>query len=270
MRENKNKDTPIHVFLRGDSGVGKSRLLEKYTERNKGYEEKDDQGTEIDIKPVLYAELPNPFTIAEFYQTIIKALGAPQFAGAKVGELKRQAFTLIEKQRVELLILDEMDYILTSRYVTKKEAMEAIKHVSNIGKISVVLAGTPESEQLTKINFQYFRRFPVTKLYRFAEFDQHFCDLLQTIEDQLELPKTLGLGDPMTEIPQLLHEMSQGILGALTPILQRTFRKLIANYDYEEVSNPILFLSMLELAQREIIGDNESEFIKMLKTSDAC
>ncbi|OMF22096.1 hypothetical protein BK133_27170 [Paenibacillus sp. FSL H8-0548] len=265
LREDQRNGAPRHMFVIGDSGVGKSQLFKRYKELNPGKTIIDDMGTEIDIRPVLYAILPDPFTLLEFYQTIVKALGAPQFTGARIGDVKRQAFALIEKQGVELLILDEMNHILISRYVTNKEAMEAIKHVSNIGDIAIVLAGNPKSLELRKIDFQYFRRFPKQELYRFKECDQDFCDVLRAVENHLCLQKELGLGDPNTEIPQLLYSLSYGILGILTPILQTTFRNLIADYEIDDVTNPLLFLDKVEMAQREIVGDtSEEEFKKML------
>ncbi|ASJ56835.1 hypothetical protein BP422_26930 [Brevibacillus formosus] len=77
-------------------------------------------------------ELPNPFTVLEFYQTIIKALGAPSIIGVpRIGDVKRRVFTLLKLQKVEMLILDEMSYIKNTKYVNSSDSMEALKHVSN-------------------------------------------------------------------------------------------------------------------------------------------
>lgn len=73
---NGRTESQSNLFIIGQSGVGKTKMIKKYTEMNKGYVKIDD-GVEYDIKPVVYLELPNPFTILELYQSIIRALGAP-------------------------------------------------------------------------------------------------------------------------------------------------------------------------------------------------
>lgn len=170
-------DTPRNLFLSGPSGVGKTKCMKKYAKKFPGYIETDEDGTEYDIVPVAYMELPNPFTIEEFYQSIFGALGAERTAGQpKVGDVKTRAFELIKKQKVEMLILDEMDYVQTSRAVTPKEAMQTFKHVSNQCNISLVFVGGPETEELVEISFQYFRRFPKIPLEHFTECDEEFCN----------------------------------------------------------------------------------------------
>jgi Bacterial TniB protein len=242
-------------------------MVKKYAQTNPPYTHIDEDGTEIDIKPVVYTE-SDPFTILEFYQTIVRALGAPQFAGVRVGDVKRQAFTLLEELRVEMLILDETNYIMGSRFVKKNEAMEAIKHVSNQGNVSVVLVGTPDTRELTKIHFQYIRRFPPVKLHRFDRCDDMFCELLDNIEKHIAPPEPIGLGNRRTGLPQVLHAMSGGLLGALTPILQTTYRKMLQTYDLDDLGDAEKFIGMLEVAQRTILGDYEVEFMKMLEKSE--
>lgn len=130
--------------------------------------EKCSSGTEIDVQPVAFLELPHPFTTLEFYQSIVTALGAPNLLSRPtVGAVKRQVFTLLRKQKVEMLILDEIDYINESRHVTPEEAMETLKHVSNSADVSLVCIGSPDVESLLKVKFQYFR----SQLLRYEDFD---------------------------------------------------------------------------------------------------
>lgn len=259
---------PQHLFIIGESGVGKSRLVKRYAMANPYFTQVEEDGTEIDVKPVVYAELPNPFTILEFYQTIVRALGAPQFAGVRVGDVKRQALSLLSELRVEMLILDEVNYVLGSRYVNKSEAMEAFKHVSNAANVSVVLVGTPETKELTTLSFQYFRRFPRYELHRFKKCDNHFCSLLDRVEKHIAPPDLIGLGNLETGLPQVLHAMSGGLLGALIPILQTTYRKMLRQYDLDDLDDAEKFIELLAVAQTRILGDNEVEFMAMLEQSE--
>lgn len=200
---NNRNESQSNLFIIGQSGVGKTRMIKRYAEMNKGFVKIED-GIEYDIKPVVYLELPDPFTLLELYQSIIKALGAPIIMyRPSIGDAKRHAFTLLEKQKVEMLIFDEMDYILSSRYVKPQEAMEAIKHIGNVASASLVCVGTPQVDELRKLNFQYFRRFPKIELERFNELNDEFCMFLNNIEKQINPIEEIGLGDMETNLPQV-------------------------------------------------------------------
>lgn len=258
---------PQHLFIVGESGVGKSRLVKQYAKSSPSYVRVDTDGTEYDMKPVVYANLPHSFTLVEFYQTIVRALGAPQFAGVRLGDVKRQAFILVEELGVEMLILDETNHILDSRYVKKNVAMEAMKHVCNETNASVVLVGTPDTKQLTRLHFQYFRRFPTVELRRFESCDESFHDLLTLIEEQISPPFYIGLGDPTSGLPEVLYELSQGLLGALIPVLQTAFRNLLQTSELEHL-NAEKFINALGTARKTILGDNQEAFLKMLEKSE--
>ncbi|MNW33026.1 Bacterial TniB protein [compost metagenome] len=213
-----------HISVIGPSGVGKSQMGLRYAENNPGYTELSDDGLEeVDIKPVVYLELPDPFTVKELYQNISYALGFPEIPKRiTIGEAQRQTFHLLKKQKVEVLILDELDYILTSN-VPQKAAMNAIKKIANKANITLVLMGTPEAEPLIKINFQNFRRYPKLFMHRFEKCNEEWCNLLKAIDEQIELPARIGIGDIETGLPELLYGMSKGLLGILTPIIQEYF-----------------------------------------------
>jgi superfamily II DNA/RNA helicase len=198
------------------------------------------------------------------YQSIVKALGAPQLSvGARIGDVKRQAFELIKTQEVEILVLDEMDYILSTKYVKHNQAMDAIKHVGNNANISLVCMGTTDTEELQSLNFQYFRRFPITRLERFIGCNDEFITFLSNIEKQLEPPEPIGLGNKETILPLLLHEMSMGIVGIITPTIQEAYRLLGVsgeiNYDY---SKAVLTIPILRQAYQNIVSDSNMDKFK--------
>ncbi|MOA15208.1 hypothetical protein D3C78_1353560 [compost metagenome] len=99
------------------------------------------------------------------YQKISYALGLPELLKRmSIEEAQRQVIYLLTTHKVEVLILDELDYILTSN-VQQKAAMNAIKMIANKANITLVLMGTPEVEPL---------------------FDEEWCNLFKAIEEQLE------------------------------------------------------------------------------------
>jgi GTPase SAR1 family protein len=264
-------ESPRHRFIIGPSGAGKTQMMRRYAKKdeNKGYVYLDDEGTEYDIRPVLFVNLPDPFTIMELYQSIVHALKAPQISGRPtIGDVKRQVFTLLEKQKVEMIIFDEMDFILTSKFVKNEEAMSAIKHIANHGGVAVICVGTPEIAVLRNFDSQHIRRYPPTEIERFKVCDVEFIKLLDNIEEQIAPPHPLGLADLSTPLPSILHRASYGLVGYLTPIIQETFDLLgVFNPDFDEKTAVLNFKDKLEEAYQNIIGDvSEDEMNKVIKS----
>ncbi|MGG0940326.1 TniB family NTP-binding protein [Brevibacillus centrosporus] len=268
FHRSKKKSAPRHLFIVGQSGVGKSEMLKKYVEHNPGYIHVDEEGTEYDIKPVVFMELPNPFTILEFYQTIIKALGAPPITGVpRIGDVKRRVFTLLKHQKVEMLILDEMSYIKNTKYVKSSDSMEALKHVSNEAGISIVCVGTPDTEELQKSSFQYYRRFSLRKLLRFETCNEEFCNFLTAIEGQVDLPAPIGLGNMETGYPQLLHLWTKGIVERVHTLLIEAFKiQGVLDEGFNDLSKANLTIDILVKAKQITFGSDmdDAEFEKML------
>jgi GTPase SAR1 family protein len=286
-------NSPRHRFIIGLSGVGKTQMMKRYAEQSGSYVHVNEEGDEIDIRPVVYVNLPDPFTIMELYRSIIHALHAPQLSSrASIGDVKQQVFTLLEAQKVEMLILDEMDHILTSRFVSEKEAMGAIKHIANHGLVSVICVGTPEIEKLRKMDSQHFRRYPPTKLERFNDCDDNFYELLASIEEQLQPKDPIGfiliretrllansehaeskikdedeeLLKSAKKIANILHKSTYGLVGYITPILQEAYSLLgVFESEFDDNIADLKLSKVLKEAYRNIIGDvSEEEFNKMI------
>lgn len=265
------KNSPRNAFIIGGSGTGKTLLTKGYAEMHPGHTYVDSEENEYDIRPVVYMELPNPFTLQEFYQTIIDSLGAPRLPGKQTtGDLKKQAFKLIMDQGVEMLIMDEMNHILTSRHVKQEEAMDAIKYLGNITKISLVCVGTPEAGKLRKLSNQYFRRYVPVFINRFESCDKEFCDFLNEIEQQIAPPSPLFLGDISQGFPQLLFKLSRGLVGILTPIIQEAYSLLgLFDEDISNLMNVNLTVDLIIQAYDNIIGDlDQKELDEILLTQD--
>lgn len=63
----------------------------------------------------------------------------------------------------------------------------------------------------------------------------------------------MGLGDTETFLPQLLYQMSQGVLGSLIPLLLRAYRIMLTDHELDKLSEPELFVNTL-LAKEIYIG----------------
>ncbi|MEA4900706.1 TniB family NTP-binding protein [Desulfitobacterium sp.] len=211
-----------HILLFGKSGTGKSELAMKYAMRESPIETYYDEELEadIDIMKVVYLETPENFGRLEFYQKVSGALGAPRLPGRPdVGEVRDRAINLLKRQKTEMMILDEIDYLITSNAIGLRPAMEAIKYVTNNAGVSLVCIGSPEAKKLRNLDLQYFRRFTPVELHRFESCNEDFCGFLQALEEQMKPIKPIGLGDENSYLPELLYSACKGIVGILTPII---------------------------------------------------
>ncbi|MBB6023590.1 hypothetical protein HNR77_004691 [Paenibacillus sp. JGP012] len=226
-----NFNSPHHMFLMGKSRVGKTQAVKRYAKQSLKQGEDsyyfDEEGSKVKIIPVVYAEIPDRFTPKEFYNNIIEGLGAVKLYGrVEVGQLKDRALYLLKKHKTEMLILDELDYLLPYASKTREQAMELLKGLANKAGVCLICVGTPEIEVLRTMNEQFIGRYPPRTIPRFEQCDDSFISLLNEIELKLGLETPIGLANSTIGYPQVLHKLSLGFIGWLVPMLQSAMELL--------------------------------------------
>ncbi|MCM3719431.1 TniB family NTP-binding protein [Fictibacillus phosphorivorans] len=250
-----------HLFVTGSSNIGKTKLAEIYLKKYPEYVITEPDETEITVKHVIYMETPHPFTLMEFYHELLDALGSPRLKGVpKINDLKTRAYYLMKRQEVKMVIIDEVNNILTSGFNASK-AMDTIKQMANKTKVTLVLMGTPEAIKLRELDDQYKSRYRPKSLNRFEKCDDEFCRLLEEIETYLAPPQRIGLGDLNLKYPQLLHLFCKGKLGFLIPIIQEAYDILgLFNEECNDISNlrlsPKVIKEAFEIIQGDKFDDN--------------
>ncbi|MFF3925867.1 TniB family NTP-binding protein [Paenibacillus lactis] len=264
-----NDNSPNHMFLMGKSRVGKTQAVKRYARQNGKTFYYDEEGSKIDILPVVYAEIPDRFTPKEFYNNIIEGLGAIKLYGrVEVGQLKDRALYLLKKHGTEMLILDELNYLLPYATKTRAQAMELVKGLANKAGVCLICVGTPEIEDLRTMNEQFIGRYPPRTIPRFEQCDDSFISLLNEIELELGLEKPIGLADTTLGYPLILHKLSLGFIGWLVPILQNAFEIIgVFEPDFDDfnILNGLNGNVLIE-AQRNVVGDiTKNDIQKILR-----
>ncbi len=242
-------------MLTGIPGAGKTQLVTHYKRRNPVYTYVDKDETKIDIAPVLYIKLPYPFTALDFYKKILTGLGTKILrADMRVGYAKDQALFLLRKQKTELIIFDELNFLTRTIRFDDQDGMEMFKDLSNEG-VSLVCMRTPKVEYLLDMEDEYFRRYKLERIKPFEECDERFCKLLKDIETAIQPPRSLQLGKLESGLPQLLHEYCQGRIGYLHAILIEAYRLLgVFDDDFREIHNAHLTVTKLREAKESFFG----------------
>jgi adenylate kinase family enzyme len=148
-------EEPEHLVLIGESGVGKSTLLERYVATHARIVH--DEFTEI---PALYVEVPASCSIKKLAGEMLLAMGSPFWNHGDEPQRTHQLLTLLRACKVRLVVLDEVNHLVergTSK--THYAVGEWIKQLSDQSAVSFVLAGTPRAEELLVTNEQLRSRF---------------------------------------------------------------------------------------------------------------
>ncbi|WP_250537634.1 MULTISPECIES: TniB family NTP-binding protein [unclassified Caballeronia] len=162
-------EEPAHLFIIGESGVGKSTLLNRYEKSHPRIIHED--YTEIPILLVRLDEAPTPKTLAGI---LLKAMESPFWSKGDAVERKVQLLSLLRACKVRLVIIDEANHLVDrGGEKTRHNAADWLKTVADAAGISFVLAGIPRTIRLLETNDQLRGRFrEVISIDRFSVADQ--------------------------------------------------------------------------------------------------
>lgn len=143
------------VAIFGESGTGKSRLLETFQNAYPSKELKT-----VSERPIIYCKVPTNPTGSSICSAILKGLG-DKFSHSKANEdEKRNRITnLIKECNVSVMIVDEIQH-LSHRWgeVRNDDAANAIKLIGDDTNIMIVLSGLEFGSALLK-HRELARRF---------------------------------------------------------------------------------------------------------------
>jgi len=142
---------PTSTLIIGDTGVGKTTLLEHYRD---AHPPKRVNG--IIQRPVLMVELEVKANMLSASAEMLRALGDP---GAERGTLYNRSYRVrvqLKLQRVEVILIDEFHHIVeASGERTLNKVGDWLKQQSKRTGIPLVLAGLPHSASVLEINHQF-------------------------------------------------------------------------------------------------------------------
>lgn len=157
-REESNGETePECMLVVGDTGSGKTTLIDKYLSENPRTE--NESGS---IIPILFTTLPPNATPVTASEKLLSDLGDP-FAFQKSKdpvELAKKIVTLLHQCQVELIIIDEFQHMIDRKQkAILHSAADWLKILILDSKIPVALFGMPYSTVILDTNSQLNGRF---------------------------------------------------------------------------------------------------------------
>lgn len=214
------KEEPRNVLISGETGVGKSKILARYLQKNPDY--RSDSGSIV--RPVLLIEIKNASNPTSLAKLMLRRLGItePQFLKGSAADLSEAIKIQCIGQKVELVMIDEFSNAIPE--TGRAQASNVASWVKDLSKaktrtasnpfglpgeaIPFVLCGTKKVERIVdpSINDELstltpFRIEIPRYKYRSLEECDIFRELLVKLDDEL----------PFDEYSQLGHVDEQGL-----------------------------------------------------------
>jgi len=148
-------DDPDHLFIIGESGVGKSRILKRFKSSHPRVVH-----TEFTEIPVLYLCIPSKSSIDDIASAALLEMGSAFWNCGKTKELTFQLKKLLKACKVQMILIDEMNHLVDKGlFKTHHLIADWLKLLSDDIHIPIVFAGIPRATLLLYTNDQLRGRF---------------------------------------------------------------------------------------------------------------
>ena len=203
------------MLLYGDSGMGKTMILEKMERQHpKSY----DEHSGITKRPVLIVQMPASPDERRFYTRILEVLGAPYSMREQIGVLEGRVIRLLRDMGTRLLFIDEVHHLLAGSQRDQRRALNLLKFLTNELKIVIVAVGTSDAFHALQTDVQVASRFEPLLIPRWTE-TEAFRAFVVAYGKLLPLRKASAFGEP--DMIRTLITQSAGITGRVTWLLGR-------------------------------------------------
>lgn len=211
---------PKSLFIGGQTGIGKSTLIEQFLQRHPPQHE-----SERTVFPVLRVKIPSSARIKGTETSILRMLGIRKAKGTLDG-MKNQIYDLIERCDIRMIIFDELQHIIDrDSHKILHNTSDWIKLLMEETNTPVVMAGLDHSECVITENEQLDRR--VSRRFYLEPFGfttdeevMEFRHILNLIDERLPFSKRSGLGN--LQISTTIHNITHGVLGYVMPLIRES------------------------------------------------
>lgn len=210
---------PTCVLITGETGVGKSTFLRRYTEQNPARREAG-----CLVQPVIYQELQSKMTILGAAKALLWSLEDPTRGTGGLADLTYRVRHQIEAQRVEAVLLDEFQHVVETGDITVNKVADWFKQVAKAANVPFVLAGMPTAARVVQTHAQFAGITPYR--YTLDQFDwsaqkgrSAFREFLARVDSKLPFDGVAGLADK--ENAEALFHATGGRLRPLMRLIKQ-------------------------------------------------
>lgn len=246
---------PECILVTGDTGAGKTSLINKYLELNS--RKRTYEGTSV---PVLSTTLPGAANSVLLFQQILADLKHPfPFESTNEVELRKKIKTLLHNCQVELIIIDEFQHLIERKNLNiLAETANSIKSLIVDTKVPMALFGMPYSsvimDKVSQLTSRFERRRDLCP-FRLsnAEDIKTYRTFLFMLEDAMDLPEQSDLASE--EMAFRLYAYSSGNFRKLKNLLNDAFTSVLISGE-SLVNKKTLSVSAIKLDRNVTRANN--------------
>ncbi len=208
-------DRPQNLLLYGVPDNGKSFIAKRFRKLHPPDLRPNGEAASI---PVIYMIAPDSASEPKFYGHLIKAIYGPMKL-APVSRMRTQAVEVMRTVKARILIVDEIQQVLTGGGNKQEAMLNALKTVASEAQVSIVAVGVRKSLSVLMLDPQIASRFDRIELPLWKQGEQ-FNLLLSSFEKSIEehLPGRSGLERPA--MSKKIYAMTDGALGYVVQLLK--------------------------------------------------
>jgi len=211
---------PIGIALIGDSGAGKSRVLEEFEAEHPSY--RTDTGL---IVPVLRLRLPSRPTVKHLIELLLHKLEDPLFDKGTENIKLLRLLKLLRHTQTLMLLLDEFQHFVDkSTHKVLHHLADTLKVIVDESRLALVVAGLPGCKAVLDQNVQLARRFLAPVVMPRFDWAQkksraEFVGILISIQEALAPYKLPQLGN--ADMAFRFYCATGGLFGYIVKILRQ-------------------------------------------------
>lgn len=201
------------LVVAGEPGSGKTMLAKSLHRRYKPEPATDISPATV---PLLVISMTGAREAKTLFNRMLGALGVPDALSYLGSDRERMVLKVCRATRVKMLIVDEIQDILTSTARQQRIALDTIKLLMNELQIPIIALGTSEAPEAMKLDKHLNARFSYRTLPVWKS-DQFLTNFLDALEASLPLREASHLSDP--SIREALVRLSGGILDKIVKMV---------------------------------------------------
>lgn len=217
MVERPDQLRPRGLLIYGESGVGKSRTLERFSQ---GYPEGIDEVEGFRTMPVVLVSAPEKGDMYLFCDRVLDAVKFRRIRRpSKSSERERLCMNHLKGRRTKLLLVDELSDILVGRPNHAELFLAQLRQWSSELKRPIVATGVPRVLTAIEQDETMKKRFgePI-EMARWS-FNSDFTTLLRKYELTIPLQRASHLDEDT--LGRRIYDMTNGVMSELSDLLLR-------------------------------------------------
>jgi hypothetical protein len=236
------------LLLHGTTGMGKTRILQKFLRSNPDVFNETTGYTRLAVAAIQMPPHPNELHL---YEEILVSLGAVLPYSPSTGTLRHRVRALCRQMNVRMLIIDEIHCLLAGTYREQRIILNCIRFLANDLRIPLVCAGTDEAKTALLTDGQLADRFEAFELAPWKD-DTDFHQLLVSYAALLPLRRPSPLRD--AKVRKRLLAMSDGVTVRICRLLEDAAVMAIKNnveqIDLDSLDDDLAVQSLASVSDR--------------------